>query len=137
MMKRSPGMSDQFLLDTHVLVWAVSEPKRLARDVRPLIEENRYAVSVATLWELVNKKDKAAAPVRDPAALVGQLRRTTADRRPSGPSQPHPLPGPPPAASSGPFDRILIAQAAVEGMTLVTADSQIHAYGIGACKAER
>jgi PIN domain nuclease of toxin-antitoxin system len=130
-------MSDQFLLDTHVLLWAVDEPKRLARDVRVLIEENRYAVSVATLWELINKKDKAAAPVRDPAAwwdrYVVQRQTVIVPIRASHVLYLDRLP----LLHRDPFDRMLVAQAAVEKMTLVTADSQIHAYGLRTRKAER
>jgi PIN domain nuclease of toxin-antitoxin system len=130
-------MSDLCLLDTHVLLWAVGEPKRLAREVRTLIEENRYAVSVATLWELVNKKDKAAAPVRDPAAwwdrYVVQRQTVIVPIRANHVLYLDGLP----QLHRDPFDRMLIAQAAVEEMTLVTADSQIRAYGTRTRKAER
>ena len=60
-------MSDLFLLDTHVLLWAVAAPHRLASGVSSLIENHRYAISVASLWELINKKGKRDAPVKDPA----------------------------------------------------------------------
>jgi PIN domain nuclease of toxin-antitoxin system len=130
-------MSDRYLLDTHVLLWAVGEPKRLARDVRALIEENRYAVSVATLWELVNKKEKASSLVRDPAAwwdrYVVQRQTVILPIR-----APHVLYLDCLALHHrDPFDRILIAQAVVEEMTLVTADARIHAYGIHTLVAAR
>jgi PIN domain nuclease of toxin-antitoxin system len=130
-------MSDQFLQDTHVLLWAVHQPRRLAREVRVLIEENRYAVSVATLWELINKKEKPAAPVRDPAAwwdlYVVQRQTVIVPIRANYILYLDRLP----LLHRDPFDRMLIAQAAVEEMTLVTADSQIHAYGLRTRKAER
>lgn len=118
------------LLDTHVLLWALADPKRLARPVRVLIEENKYAVSVASLWELVNKKERRGAPVIDRAAcwdryvasrntVVLPIRATHVLRRDRLP-----------LLHRDPFDRILIAQAAAEDMILVTADEQIRAYPI-------
>jgi PIN domain nuclease of toxin-antitoxin system len=130
-------MSDRFLLDTHVLLWAVSEPKRLAREVRTLVEEGRYAVSVATLWELVNKKEKAAAPVRDPGAwwerYVVQRHTVIVPIRANHVLYLDRLP----LLHRDPFDRMLVAQAAVEEMTLVTSDRAIHAYGLRARNATR
>jgi len=130
-------MSDRFLLDTHVLLWAVAEPKRLTREVRSLMEEGRYAVSVATLWELVNKKDKAAAPVRDPAVwwdrYVVQRHTVIVPIRAGHVLYLDRLP----PLHRDPFDRMLIAQAAVEEMTLVTADAAIHAYGVRTRNAGR
>src|SRR5690242_1423731 len=61
-------MTDLWLLDTHVLLWAVATPERLRAEIRARIEERRYAISVATLWELINKKGKREAPVEDPPA---------------------------------------------------------------------
>jgi len=130
-------MSDLCLVDTHVLLWALDEPKRLAREVRSLLEENRYAVSVATLWELVDKKEKASAPVRDPAAwwerYVVQRQTVVVPIRAAHVLYLDRLP----LLHRDPFDRMLVAQAAVEEMTLVTADEQIHAYGVRTRKAER
>jgi PIN domain nuclease of toxin-antitoxin system len=122
-------MSETSLLDTHVLLWAVEQPKRLARPVRSLIGENRYVVSVATLWELINRKQRRDAPVKDPVAwwdryvvrqqtVILPIRLTHIqylDRLP--------------LLHRDPFDRVLVAQAAVEEMTLVTADAQVRAYG--------
>src|SRR4051794_36622108 len=66
-MRRRLGMNDLCLLDTHVLLWAVAAPHRLSPGVRALIDKQQYATSVATLWELINKKGKREAPVKDPA----------------------------------------------------------------------
>ena len=123
-------MSDSCLLDTHVLLWAVAEPQRLAPEIRSLIRKQFYAVSVASLWELINKKGKRDAPVKDPAMWwtryvvnagtpVLPLRNAHVlylDRLP--------------LYHRDPYDRILIAQSVVEEMTLVTADQEIRKYGI-------
>ena len=129
-------MDDLCLLDTHVLLWAVSKPHRLSRSVRALIEKQQYAASVATLWELINKKDKREAPVKDPAAWWEQyvVRPETRvlpiraahvlylDRLPWH--------------HRDPYDRILIAQSAVEKMVLVTSDEEIRKYPIETREAE-
>src|SRR5436309_7109544 len=60
------GMSDSCLLDTHVLLWAVAEPHRLAAGIRSIIENQKYTVSVASLWELINKKGRRDSPLNDP-----------------------------------------------------------------------
>lgn len=60
-------MTDLCLLDTHVLLWAVAAPHRLGADIRSVVENRQYAISVASLWELINKKGKRDAPVKNPA----------------------------------------------------------------------
>jgi len=129
-------MSDLCLLDTHVLLWAVAAPHRLASDIRSLIENRRYAASVATLWELINKKGKREAPVKDPAAWWERY-----VVRPQTPVLPiraaHALYlDRLPWHHRDPYDRILIAQCAVERMVLVTADEEIRKYPIDTREAE-
>lgn len=121
-------MSDLCLLDTHVLLWAVAEPERLHPATRELIEQNLYAVSTVTLWELVNKRDKPDAPVKNPSAwwqqYVIRLRTPVLSIRPGHVMQLEQLP----ILHKDPFDRILIAQSIAEKMPLVTADRNIHQY---------
>jgi PIN domain nuclease of toxin-antitoxin system len=123
-------MSDRCLLDTHVLLWAVAEPRRLAPDISALIENNDYTVSVASLWELINKTGKRDAPVRDPAMwwkrYVVQPRIPVLAIRSSHVLYLEQLPW----HHRDPYDRILMAQAVVESMALVTADDQIRKYQI-------
>jgi PIN domain nuclease of toxin-antitoxin system len=129
-MKSMPGMSDLHLLDTHVLLWAVAAPHRLKLQVRALVESRRYAASVASLWELLNKKDKPDAPVKDPVAwwneyVVGPQTRVLAIQAPHV-SYLDRLPW----LHRDPYDRILIAQAMVEKMVLVTSDDHILKYSV-------
>ena len=123
-------MSDRYLLDTHVLLWAVAEPQRLAPAVRSLIESQNYAVSVASLWELINKREKRAAPVRDPASWW--YRYLTEPQTPVIPIRvSHVLYLEQlPLHHKDPYDRILMAQSVVEQMPLVTTDEEIRRYGI-------
>jgi PIN domain nuclease of toxin-antitoxin system len=124
-------MSNLCLLDTHVLLWAVSEPQRLRKGTRSLIENNQYAVSVASLWELVNKRHRPDAPVLNPIAwweryVVG-VRTPVYSIRPAHVMELERLP----LLHKDPYDRILIAQSVVEQMPLVTGDSAIQRYAIG------
>jgi PIN domain nuclease of toxin-antitoxin system len=128
-------MSDICLLDTHVLVWAVAEPHRLAPGVRSLIESQRYAVSVASLWELINKTEKRGAPVKNPGdwwdRYVVQAHTPVLPIRARHVLHLERLPW----HHRDPYDRILIAQSLVEGMPLVTADAEIRRYEINTRQA--
>ena len=123
-------MSDRYLLDTHALIWAVAEPDRLAPDIRLLIESQKYAMSVASLWELINKKGKRDAPVKDPAAwwrrYVVEPQTPVIPIRSSHVLYLEQLP----VLHKDPYDRILMAQSVVEKMPLVTADEEIRKYRI-------
>ena len=129
-------MSDLHLLDTHVLLWAVAAPHRLRPDVRLLIENRHYAASVANLWELINKKEKREAPVHDPVAwwneyVVRPQTRVLPIQAAHVPYLDH-LPW----IHRDPYDRILIAQSAIENMVLVTSDEQIGKYPIETLEAQ-
>jgi PIN domain nuclease of toxin-antitoxin system len=121
-------MSDLCLLDTHVLLWAVSDPDRLSSAVRSLIDEGRYAVSIATLWELINKRERPDAPVRHPSAwwdhYVVQARTPVLPIRAEHVRRIEELP----LIHKDPYDRMLIAQSVVEKMPLVTGDRTIQQY---------
>ena len=123
-------MSDLYLLDTHVFLWAIIQPERLASDVRTLIKKSQYALSVATLWELINKKEKRDAPVKDPRSwweqYVTRLQTTVIPIRTTHVIYLDTLPW----HHRDPYDRILVAQSSVEKMPLVTADTALRQYGI-------
>jgi PIN domain nuclease of toxin-antitoxin system len=125
------------LLDTHVALWAAGDPDKLSDATRTLLldEANRLFFSVASIWEVVIKRGLGRDDFRvDPARLrrllvmngYGEL-ALTSDHALAVEGLP--------ALHRDPFDRILIAQARVEGMRLVTADSQIAQYGEGILRA--
>jgi PIN domain nuclease of toxin-antitoxin system len=124
----------KLLLDTHVLLWAagsnVISTGALSAEAAALIDDpaNELLFSAASIWEIVIKnslgrKDFKADPYR--------LRRGLLD---NGYSQlsinsEHTLAvASLPDHHKDPFDRILIAQATVEGITLMTSDSLLAAY---------
>jgi PIN domain nuclease of toxin-antitoxin system len=120
----------RLLLDTHLLLWAAGQPKKLPAAARKLIANPRNSLcfSAASLWEIAIKN---ALGRDDFQADPGVLRRGLLE---SGYEE-LPITGDHamavavlPALHGDPFDRMLVAQAAVEGMTIVTADAQVANY---------
>ena len=120
----------KLLLDTHLLLWAAGEPKRLSKQARTLIDnpENELLFSAASLWEVAIKRGLGREDFKVDARL---LRRGLLD---NGYSE---LPiisdhvvatESLPPIHKDPFDRVLVAQATVEGVTLLTIDSLVAQY---------
>ncbi len=120
----------KLLLDTHVLLWLASEPHRLSSEAVALIgsPENGVSFSVASLWEIAIKN---AAGRSDFTVNLRRLRRNLVDNdyRELTIESEHVLAlSDLPAIHKDPFDRILLAQAAAEGMTLLTSDAVLARY---------
>lgn len=121
----------RLLLDTNVFLWALAEPKKLSTKARNAISklENSVYVSPVTAYELSYKHHQGKLP--SGAAIVASFGRQVAHLYATEltVSAPHAL-----AAGQlewehkDPFDRILAAQAMVEGLTLVTADQDLQAF---------
>ena len=120
----------KLLLDTHLLLWAAAEPRRLSKQARALIDnpDNDLLFSAASLWEVAIKQGLGRDDFKVDARL---LRRGLLD---NGYSE---LPiisdhvvaiDSLPPIHKDPFDRILVAQATVEGVTLLTIDSVVRRY---------
>jgi len=130
----------KLLLDTHCWLWAELEPKKLGPKTRALLGnlEHEAYLSVASVWEIVLKT--AAEKLRlpsDPTTYVrSRLRRSGI--RPLAISLDHVFAlSVLPHIHRDPFDRLLIAQAQADGMTLVTADREILRYSVSAQDASR
>ena len=119
------------LLDTHVLLWAAARGDRLSQAARGMIEGvgNTLWFSVASLWEVAIKRALDRPDFRtDPGVLRAGL--LSAGYRELGVEGRHVLAlAALPVLHADPFDRILLAQAVAEGMTLMTADVRLLAYG--------
>jgi PIN domain nuclease of toxin-antitoxin system len=120
----------KILLDTHLLLWAVGFPELLPAPAFKLMRapENDLYFSVSSIWEVAIKHGLGRADFKAPPGL---LRRTLLDDG----YEELPILGQHAVALSSlppihkdPFDRILIAQAMVEGITLLTADRVISQY---------
>jgi PIN domain nuclease of toxin-antitoxin system len=117
----------RILVDTHLLLWAVSEPKKLPAQARRRIEEAEVFVSAASVWE-VSIKTALGKLAADPTELLAEL-------EPAG-FRLLPVTGEHAAAvallpplHSDPFDRMLVAQAKTEPLILLTNDSVLGGYG--------
>ena len=119
-----------FLLDTHVLLWAAGMPERLPGEVRAMIEnlETELIFSAASLWEIAIKSGLGRADFRvDPRLLRrGLLENDYTELAVTGAHAVVVDLLPP--IHRDPFDRILIAQAQVEGITLLTTDEVVGRY---------
>jgi PIN domain nuclease of toxin-antitoxin system len=120
----------KILLDTHFLLWAAGEPARLPAQARTLIESpsNEPMFSVASIWEIVIKRGLNRADFRVEPHL---LRRGLLD---NGYTEimltsDHALAvSALPLLHKDPFDRILVAQAQVENVLLLTGDPILADY---------
>jgi PIN domain nuclease of toxin-antitoxin system len=116
------------LLDTHILLWWLSGSKRLRIAARKTIADSARAyVSAATVWEIAIKialgKLEFRGEMAEQLAMNNLLSLAV--------TVPHALAaGALPAHHSDPFDRILIAQAKIESLTLMTHDTRLRDYGV-------
>jgi PIN domain nuclease of toxin-antitoxin system len=121
----------KLLLDTHLLLWAAGQPKKLPRKARTLIEapSNELFFSAASLWEIVIKRGLGREDFKvDPRLLRRGLLDNGYGELPV--ASEHVVAVESLAAiHKDPFDRILVAQATVEGFALLTVDSTIAKYG--------
>ncbi len=118
------------LLDTHVLMWALAEPRRLDEETRATIESGATEVlfSAASIWEIaikarLGRADFAVAPAEIARAAVDTGFSELAIR-----SNAAALVAELPPLHRDPFDRLLVAQAIVEPATLFTADERLEPY---------
>lgn len=118
------------LVDTHLILWAAGEPHKLSKSARQLLEDpgSKLWFSAASLWKVAIKSSLGRGDFRvEPRRLrrglidngwhelvvTGEHAVATLDL---------------PAIHKDPFDRILVAQALVESLTLVTSDANVARY---------
>ena len=117
------------LLDTHVLLWAIDQPEHLDETARELIRDarNRVVVSAASAWEIVIKR--GLGKLRFDADLAGVIDAVGFDPLAVGFEHAR-VAGELPGVHRDPFDRLLVAQAQVEALTLVTRDPVFAGYDV-------
>lgn len=123
--------STAYLLDTHVLAWALTEPRKLSTRARRVIQslDHHLVASAATGYELAYKHRLGRLPELDTLLLgysrhVGELCNeelsvTGAHALTAGQLE---------WAHRDPFDRLLASQAIVESMVIITADRAFHEF---------
>lgn len=119
----------RLLLDTHVVVWVLSDPNRLTAKTRTAIEteENEIFVSVVSPWELAIKGPREGLHLPDD--LEAQVDQRGFDLLPVLFRHTEPI-GSMPYHHRDPFDRMLVAQAVVDNLTIVTADRKLTNYQV-------
>jgi PIN domain nuclease of toxin-antitoxin system len=117
-----------YLLDTNTALLALTNPARLSRRVRKAVLAGSSHLSVAVYWEVLLKSMKGSLDVGDPRTwwldALEQLAATPLVLRPEHISEVSTLA----PIHKDPFDRVLIAQAIVEDLTLLTKDEETPRY---------
>ncbi|MGE0574152.1 type II toxin-antitoxin system VapC family toxin [Reyranella sp.] len=119
----------KLLIDSNALVWMAANPKELAAAARRVLldPDNERFVSTASIWELTIKMsigklrlpDRPAAAVEGMAATLLPISLAHIDRLERLPFH-----------HRDPFDRMLVAQAMEDGLTIVTRDRRLKPYGV-------
>jgi PIN domain nuclease of toxin-antitoxin system len=120
----------KLLLDTHVLLWAAEQPGRLPRAARALLADprNEPMFSAASLWEIAIKSGLGRDDFQVDARLLPRgLLDNGYGELPVASEHAAAIDGLPPIHKD-PFDRLLIAQSMVEGITLLTNDPLVAQY---------
>ena len=120
----------RLLLDSHALFWALLEPARLPRTLRATLEDpaNIVFASAASVWEMAIKQTigKVDFPF---AALASELRRASVLELPVTIRHAE-VAARLPLLHRDPFDRMLVAQAQCEGLSLVSRDPAMRQYQV-------
>ena len=120
----------KLLLDTHILLWAAGDPNRLSSDVHTMLSslDNELFFSAASLWEITIKQSLGRSDFKVDARVLrrGLLDNAYTELKIS--SEHAVSVSSLPDLHKDPFDRILIAQATVEGITLLTSDTLVSKY---------
>lgn len=117
----------RLLLDTHILLWLMSDSPRLSRQARAtIVSATEVYVSAATIWEIAIKF-RLGKLREDPETIVEKLE--AAGLRELDVNYRHALATAQlPRLHGDPFDRILVAQAITEPLHLLTVDARLAAY---------
>ncbi len=115
------------LLDTHLLLWALAAPSKLPAMARKQIEAAEVFVSAASIWEISIKSalGKLAADPREVLDAVEPAGFNLLSVTGEHAAKVRELP----PLHKDPFDRLLVAQASIEPMILLTNDEALRAYG--------
>ena len=123
----------KLLIDTQCWLWWFAEPDRLKEaTIAQIVDEtNELWFSVASVWEMGIKVKLGKLPLPEPINLYLSSRMKQLGARSLEIRADHALQaGGLPLHHRDPFDRMLIAQAQVEGMTIVTSDRMFNRYEV-------
>ena len=120
----------KLLLDTHLLLWAAGSPDQLPATSRPLLEDplNELFFSAASLWEIAIKRGLGRSDFQVDARVLRRGLLDNGYQEFSITSEHAVFIDSLPPLHKDPFDRIIVAQATVEGVILLTADALVAQY---------
>jgi PIN domain nuclease of toxin-antitoxin system len=120
----------RLLLDTHLLLWAAGPSPHLSARARRLIDDpdNELVVSAASLWEIAIKSALRRPNFRLDAPLFRRNLLNNGYNELAVTGQHAVAVASLPLLHRDPFDRILVAQSIVEGITLLTSDPRVAQY---------
>ena len=130
----------KILLDTHIFLWYISGDKRLSEDKRESIQDlnNEVYLSVVSLWEVIIKSQIGKLHLPQPPEIhlptqrqLHQIASLALDEASVAHLAQLPF------IHRDPFDRILIAQAQMEKLMLITADQRLKGYDVEMTFIER
>jgi PIN domain nuclease of toxin-antitoxin system len=121
----------KLLLDTHTLIWYAKQPENLSLHALGLINDKRNAafVSIASFWEVAIKQSLGKIRITAVEELEARCRAQAFELLPMEMNAIHAVASLP-DHHRDPFDRMLIAQAMVNDLLLVSCDPSLDAYGI-------
>jgi PIN domain nuclease of toxin-antitoxin system len=128
------------LLDTNALLWWYGGNSRLGKRVRSVIARDAadVRVSAASVWEITIKAQTGRLPLREPVAVWIPDAIEGSGFRPLSVTVEHALAvASLPHRHADPFDRMLIAQAQIENLTIVTSDTVFDDYDVKVLDARR
>jgi len=129
-----------YLLDTHVWLWMLGDPDRIRPDLAAELRANRtrLLLSAASSWEIGIKwaVGRLSLPEHPATYVPSRMQRTNVE--PLAVTHSHALQvATLPRHHRDPFDRLLVAQAQIEGVPLVTVDRALDDYDVETIRADR
>jgi PIN domain nuclease of toxin-antitoxin system len=123
----------KLLLDTHTVLWIVIKPEKLSSQAKALLlnEENTLYISIVSTWEIAIKISLGKlSDLKDGVGIIfskiSEMPITLLPIMPRHVKKVETLP----FIHRDPFDRLLIATAKADGLTIMTADENIHKYDV-------
>ena len=129
-----------YLLDTHVWLWMLADPSRIRPDLAAELQahQTRLLLSAASSWEIAIKWAVGRLSLPEPPATYVPSRMQRTNVESLAVTHPHALQvATLPRHHRDPFDRVLIAQAQLEGVAIVTADRALDDYDVETIHAGR
>jgi PIN domain nuclease of toxin-antitoxin system len=128
----------RYLIDTHVWLWMQSQPDRLSVETRAMVQDVRISIlfSAASAWEIAIKYRLGKLALPEPPASYVPDRMRRSGTSPLPVDHAHTLrTAELPDHHRDPFDRVLVAQAQLLGLAIITADDQFSAYDVAVIAA--